>query len=64
MSVGAISAMQHQAHLDNASVAVAKKSLQSTRMQGQQALKLIDAAVDGAPRPAGDGRGTLVNTYA
>ncbi len=56
--------MQHQAHLDNASVAVAKKSLQSTRMQGQQALKLIDAAVDGAPRPAGDGRGTLVNTYA
>ncbi len=64
MSFGAISAMQHQATVDTASVAVAKKSLQSTRLQGQQALKLIDSAVDAPPRAAGDGRGTRVSTYA
>jgi len=56
------SAMSHAELKSNASVKVAKQVLDSTRLQGQQALKLIaSAAAPPAPTAA---RGTLVNTYA
>lgn len=44
-------------------VAVAKKVLQSTREQGQQALQLIQAATPPAAS-AGDGVGTRLNIVA
>jgi len=44
-------------------MAVAKKSLQSTREQGQQALQLIQAATPSAPS-AGSGVGTRLNVVA
>jgi hypothetical protein len=46
----------------SASLKVTRQVLDSTRLQGQQALKLIQAAA--APPAAADGRGSLVNTYA
>ena len=45
-----------------ASVGVARKMLDSTRMQGQQALKLIESAA--APPLPQDGRGLIVSAYA
>lgn len=45
-------------------VAVAKKAQQSTRQQGEQAVKLIDAATSSKPRaPTGD-VGTRLNIVA
>ena len=44
-------------------VAVAKKSLQSTREQGQQALQLIQASTPSAPN-ASSGVGTRLNVVA
>ncbi len=64
MSFASISAMQQQTTRDAASVMVASKPLRNTRLQGQQALKLIESAVDAPPKAAGDGGGTLVSTYA
>ena len=45
-----------------ASVSVAKQMLDGTRLQGQQALKLIASAA--APPAPQDGRGLIVSTYA
>lgn len=44
-------------------VAVAKKALQSTREQGQQALQLIQSATP-APASASSGVGTRLNVTA
>jgi hypothetical protein len=45
-------------------MAVAKKALQSTREQGQQALQLIQAATPPAPSASSSGVGSRLNVVA
>lgn len=45
-------------------MAVAKKAQQSTRVQGEQAVELIQSATSSSPRPASDGVGTRLNVVA
>jgi len=45
-------------------IAVAKKAQQSTRVQGEQAVELIQSATGSSPRPAGNGVGTRLNVVA
>lgn len=61
MNATTISGMQHESTRQSAQVLVAKKSLQNTRMEGRQALRLIESAT--VPPPTAT-RGTIVNRLA
>lgn len=45
-------------------VAVAKKAQQSTRVQGEQAVALIQAATSSSPRPSSGDVGSRLNVVA
>jgi hypothetical protein len=45
-------------------VAIAKKAQQSTRLQGEQAVELIQSATSSSPRPPSGDVGTRLNVVA
>ncbi|MFZ5893470.1 MAG: putative motility protein [Myxococcota bacterium] len=61
MSVGSVSGA---AFADQYAVAVGKKALDSVKQQGQDALKLIQAAAPAAPANVAPGIGQSLNVVA